>query len=187
MVKQYDKSKLSGIYCVQFVTFKNDKNGMKVLKSWVNACIKWCFNRCEDGKFGDQKYLDDWPKKFEGVYVLDDLGGGVAPWNAIRFVAKKSADKILLIEMGTGLKFRLNFYHFHDLRVYKFMDKLLFISNKNLAYDIPFSIKHLIYCDYYKSYINSHKALKTVYQNTDNRLEGLRSYINNYLQKYLGI
>ena len=81
----YDKSKLSGKYCVQFMYFENTEGGLKVLKWWRDRCLEWCFNRFEDGKFGDQKYLDDWTTRFEGVHVLHHLGGGLAPWNVQQF------------------------------------------------------------------------------------------------------
>jgi hypothetical protein len=100
---EYDYSATSGIYCVQFMTFKNDKNGMKVLNWWRDACNKWCYARFEDGKFGDQKYLDDWTTRFEGVHELQHLGGGVAPWN----IQQYDID---------NLEFELVFYHFHNFK-----------------------------------------------------------------------
>jgi len=102
---EYDQSKTSGVYCVQFMTFKNDKNGMKVLNWWRNACIDWCFARFEDGKFGDQKYLDDWLERFEGVHVLKNIGGGVAPWNVQQYDLLDN--------------FELVFYHFHNYKLLK--------------------------------------------------------------------
>lgn len=103
---EYDLSTTSGIYCVQFMTFKNDTNGMRVLNWWRDACNVWCYARFEDGKFGDQKYLDDWTVRFEGVHVLKHLGGGVAPWNIQQY---DISDK----------DFKLIFYHFHN---FKFLD-----------------------------------------------------------------
>jgi hypothetical protein len=117
--KAYDQSKESGIYCVQFVTFKNDTNGMRVLNWWRNACIDWCYARMEDGKFGDQKYLDDWTTRFEGVHVLQHLGGGIAPWNVQQYSFTRSAEKILGVELSTGKKFEAVFFHFHGVKFYE--------------------------------------------------------------------
>jgi hypothetical protein len=101
---EYDQSKGSGKYCVQFICFKNDDNGMKALKWWRDACIDWCFSRIKDGKFGDQKYLDDWTTQYSGVHELQHLGGGVAPWNVRQYLfdqingiikGKKKNEKII--------------------------------------------------------------------------------------------
>jgi hypothetical protein len=100
---EYNQTKNSGIYCVQFTTFKNDTSGMSALNWWREACIEWCYNRVEDGKFGDQKYLDDWPVRFEGVHVLQHLGGGVAPWNVQQYDLSDP-------------RFEVVFYHFHGLK-----------------------------------------------------------------------
>jgi hypothetical protein len=86
------------------MTFKNDTNGTKVLNWWRNACLDWCYARHEDGKFGDQKYLDDWTKRFEGIHVLQNLGGGVAPWNVQQYDLKSK-------------NFHLIFYHFHNYKL----------------------------------------------------------------------
>lgn len=113
---KYDQSLLSGKYCVQFMYFKNDEAGMTCLNWWTDACIEWCFNRHEDGKFGDQKYLDDWCERFEKVHELKHLGGGVAPWNTQQYQYKKKANQIEGLEISSTRKFDLIFYHFHELQ-----------------------------------------------------------------------
>lgn len=79
--KKYDQSKSSGIYCVQFMYFKNDLNGKKSLDWWADQCLNWCYNRHEDGKFGDQKYLEKFEAYFDGVHVLKNNSLALAPWN----------------------------------------------------------------------------------------------------------
>ncbi len=113
---EYDQTATSGKYCVQFVYFKNDKQGRTVLKWWKDACIEWCYNRFEDNKFGDQKYLDDWCERFKGVHELQHLGGGVAPWNAQQYTISTVGDRLFGKVNGTDETFDLIFYHFHDLK-----------------------------------------------------------------------
>lgn len=114
----YVRSKESGLYCVQFVTFLNDECGLKVLQWWRNACIDWCFNRIEDGKFGDQKYLDDWNERFDCIHVLENLGGGLAPWNVQQYAFQKKEGNIIGTELATGKVFEAVFFHFHGLKFY---------------------------------------------------------------------
>lgn len=114
-----ERAYIYGKYCVQFNTFKNNTDGLTALKWWRDECIKWCYIRLEDGKFGDQKYLDDWPQRFTGVHELQHLGGGVAPWNIPRYhIFKKDDGKIYGKENETGQEFPLIFYHFHNTRLY---------------------------------------------------------------------
>jgi len=109
---------LRGRYCVQFMTFNNDPKGMKVLEWWKNACLDWCYNRMEDGKFGDQKYLDSWTSQFEGVWELQHLGGGVAPWNMEQYHFFQDQNQLFLKEISTQKKFPLIFFHFHGLKFF---------------------------------------------------------------------
>lgn len=82
---EYDSSAGSGQYCVQFMTFVRGRSDT-VRQWWQDRCIEWCFDRVEDGKLGDQKYLDDWPERFsESVHVLSQIDVLLAPWNARRF------------------------------------------------------------------------------------------------------
>lgn len=116
----FENSSRFGIYCVQFVTFRADEIGTNALKWWAEKCLEWCYDREEDGKFGDQKYLDDWPYRFEKVHVLKHLGGGVAPWNVQQYAIKESTNKnIRLVEIAKEIEFDLIFYHFHGFQIYK--------------------------------------------------------------------
>jgi hypothetical protein len=98
-----------GRYNVQFVTFRRDERGLEALRWWHERCVEWCFRRAIDGRFGDQKYLDDWPDRFAGVHVLEHPGGGLAPWN----VSQHS-----LARRGAGVEVdgrELVFFHYHGL------------------------------------------------------------------------
>jgi hypothetical protein len=115
--KKYDLAKERGIYCVQFVTFKRDSDGLEALNWWGERCLEWCYARVENGKFGDQKYLDDWLTRFKGVHVLQHLGGGVAPWNVQQYQIQEREGKVYVNARNESIK--LIFYHFHYVKLYK--------------------------------------------------------------------
>jgi hypothetical protein len=97
---EYDQSATSGQFCVQFMVFMR-QGGESVRRWWEDRCIEWCHARFEDGKFGDQKYLDAWPDIFaDKVHVLQNKEWALAPWNATRFPYGNSV-----------------FFHFHGLRI----------------------------------------------------------------------
>jgi len=109
----YDLSTQSGLYCVQFMTFRSDSSGLTALSWWQERTLEWCFDRKENGLFGDQKYLDDWPERFSGVHVLTHLGGGVAPWNIQQYNVHKTGEKLFIDDT------LLVFYHFHGYKFYQ--------------------------------------------------------------------
>jgi hypothetical protein len=126
---EYDLSEKSGQYCVQFTTFTRE-GGETVRKWWEERCIEWCFDRFENGKFGDQKYLDDWPERFpEQVHVLSNQGWTLAPWNANRF------------PYSNGI-----FWHFHELRLTEKQSKPL--VQFTTSYSIPPITRKQIYKPY---------------------------------------
>ena len=126
---------LAGKYCVQFMFFKNDENGIACLKWWRDECLKWCYARYEDGKFGDQKYLDSFPVLFKNVVIIDNRGAGVATWNM------KKYQYINNQVVFQGKSYPLIFYHFHGLRMTTEGDTLIFQlidCNYNKQYDTLF-------------------------------------------------
>lgn len=139
---RYDLSALSGIYCVQYILFRNDKRGLEALRWWRSACIDWCFAKEEDGKFGDQKYLDDWPRRFKGVHVLSHTGGGLAPWNIQQYRFEIDGTSIKGTVLATGMEFQPMFYHFHYVR---------FHSNGRVDlgdYELSERVKSIFYVPY---------------------------------------
>jgi SAM-dependent methyltransferase len=108
-----EQSERNGVYNVQFLTFRRTEDGLRALGWWRERCLEWCYARAEDGKFGDQKYLDDWPERFAGVHVLEHPGGGLAPWNVERHALEPRNGSVLVDGRP------LVFYHFHKLRLFR--------------------------------------------------------------------
>jgi hypothetical protein len=105
---EYAHQAENGIYNVQFLVFRRDGRGEEILQWWHDRCIEWCYYRLEDGKLGDQKYLDDWPERFEGVHVLRHKGGGLAPWNISQYRLEPTSEGGVAVDED-----RLVFFHYH--------------------------------------------------------------------------
>lgn len=155
--KKYDQSKTSGIFCVQFVYFKNDKNGIKVLNEWKISCLDWCYARLEDGKFGDQKYLDIWPEKYNSIHIIENLGAGVAPWNVQQFIVTQS-QKLILINKKTNKYLPIIFYHFHGLN-FSYKNKKIEIKSSKFFLDNK--VKNDIYIPYVKKLFDIEKKINS--------------------------
>jgi hypothetical protein len=108
---EYAHHAMSGIYNVQFLTFRRDARGMEALRWWRDRCLEWCYNRLEDGKLGDQKYLDDWPTRFAGVHELRHKGGGLAPWNISQYDVRAEGRRVMVDDDP------LVFFHYHRVRL----------------------------------------------------------------------
>jgi hypothetical protein len=142
--RDYDVSATHGIYCVQFMYFKNDENGMKALRWWRDRCLEWCYAYLEDGKFGDQKYLDDWTERFPSVHVLQHPGGGLAPWNIQQYSLEQTDGKIFILDKKNRNRHPLVFFHFHGLKFY---------SDEKVAccgalYELDGEVKEILYLPY---------------------------------------
>jgi hypothetical protein len=151
---EYDQSARSGQYCVQFMTFVRGSSE-PVRQWWADRCIEWCFDRIEDGKLGDQKYLDDWLTRFPTlVHVLCQLDAILAPWNARRFPYSRAIA-----------------WHFHGLRLLSKNRVLL-----HRGYVIPDVVDKVIYASYIQELRNSLTAIgRPIVQNVTGRDFRLRT------------
>ena len=103
------KGAAEGIYNVGWLSFRRDGNAFDCLKRWRRQCNEWCYDRLEKGRFADQKYLDDWPKRFKNVAILQHKGANVANWNIGNSCLYAGKNKIF----AGGQP--LIFFHFHGL------------------------------------------------------------------------
>ncbi|MGF1579659.1 MAG: glycosyl transferase [Gemmataceae bacterium] len=131
-----------GIYNVGWLSFRNDEDGLACLNWWQDRCIEWCYDRLEDDRYADQKYLDVWPTKFKNVAVLQHKGANLAPWNLPNYVIRMDRDGLWVDDQ------RLIFYHFHAL---KQPSRWFFNSNLSV-YGTPLypCVRNDIYAPYVK-------------------------------------
>lgn len=129
---ELDRTAQSGRFCVQFMIFRRTQESLGVMKWWQDRCIEWCFDRNEDGKFGDQKYLDQWPALFPNeVHILRQVEKTLAPWNVDYFVSKNASGLTPV------------FYHFQSFRI---------VGDKLARLYVGVAISEAAY-RFYKSYL----------------------------------
>jgi len=148
---KYDASQVSGTYCVQWVSFQNTKESLKILNEWAENCLDWCYEIPENDKFGDQKYLDSWPKNYHNVISLEDPGIGLAPWNMQQYDVYKCSKNKLKLRTKNKNKSLILFFHFHHIITYA--------KNLHFLGDYPIPKQTYVHC--YLPYLT---ALQTATQ-----------------------
>ncbi len=81
-----------GRFNVGVLGWRRDSAGLACLDWWRERCLEWCYDRLEEGRYADQKYLDEWPRRFEGVVECTHPGVNLAPWNWARFRCEVADD-----------------------------------------------------------------------------------------------
>lgn len=144
-----------GKYNVGLLCFCNNANGIEALTWWRERCIEWCYARLENGKYGDQLYLDDWPTRFKEVVVLQNIGAGVGPWNHIQYdFSIDQDDNSVLVN-----KLPLVFYHFHSLT---FVEPWIIIPSKYVTNPLSKDILCLCFLPYIKTLSQTIETVRTL-------------------------
>ncbi len=143
----------SGIYNVQFVFFNYTDEGIKASNIWRDQCLSECVYDPKNGKVGDQKYLDEWPKKYEKFFSIDDPGFGLAPWNHEQYKISWVKDIPYVDDK------KLIFYHFHQFKI----DRYGSIITSSKIYQSKRRFDKKIY----EIYINHLSALRKQFPNLD--------------------
>jgi lipopolysaccharide biosynthesis glycosyltransferase len=99
-----------GKYNVGWLSFRRDSSSLSCLSWYRERCLEWCYDRIEDGKYADQKYLDYFPEKFQNVIVLQHKGANLAPWNIANYNLTPSGRYLKVDDQD------LIFYHFQGVK-----------------------------------------------------------------------
>jgi len=102
----------TGRFNVAFNVFNRDKIGLTCLEKWRQQCLKWCYWKYEDGKLGDQMYLNEWPELYgKHLAISKNVGVDTAPWNISQY--KISSNKGIIYINDD----KLICYHFHQFQI----------------------------------------------------------------------
>jgi FkbM family methyltransferase len=144
----------NGRFNVGLLCFRSDDIGLSAVSWWRDRCNEWCFWRYEDGKMGDQKYLDDWPQRFKNLVILKNPGAGLAPWNHIqyRFITDSSGRTTV---DGSDLVF----YHFHSLF---FISPSIVIPARHVHYPLTMHILRACFIPYIERCMEAIKTIRSV-------------------------
>ena len=162
---------VNGIYNVGWLSFRRDEHGLACLNRWKDQCLEWCYDRNEGGRYGDQKYLDEWPQLWPGVRVIEHEGAGVAPWNWQLHRISRRADQIYSNEVP------LIFFHFHGLRILnsRFYDA---VYGEQLR--LPTLTRKLLFGPYLKTMIETARWARAAGCKISFGYTSPRQYISNY-------
>lgn len=145
-----------GIYNIGWLSFKCDEFARNSLLWWRERCIEWCYDRVEDGRFADQKYLDDWPARFQSVVVLQHKGANLAPWNLANYTIRTNGNFLLVDEDP------LIFFHFHGLER---ISKLIFDPDlSNYKVTLSRVVRRSIYLPYIHTLLNVSKKVSPFFE-----------------------
>lgn len=152
-LRHYEKH---GRYNVGVQIWRRDAAGMACLDWWRERCLDWCFDRLEADRYADQKYLEQWPVRFDRVVECRHPGVNLAPWN---WMSRR-------VEIAEGGGVRVDgrsLVVFHFARFCPLLVDRWWRSGQ-LDYGImPWRMRQAIYGAYWKALADAHQELRRVY------------------------
>ena len=157
-----------GKFNVGWVTFKNDIEGNKCLDDWLRDCLDWCYQKVEEERFGDQKYLDKWPSMYKNLKIVQNIGANVAIWNVKNYRWSLKNNRVYVNNTP------LVFYHFAN--IYQ-IDNYQFNTNLSRVF-MPLQgvIKENVYKVFLK-HIVEYLTNTSIKYKSDNHIIGFKKMI----------
>lgn len=148
------------------VGFRNSAQGRAALDWWLARCLEGCPAVPVDGRYADQKYLDEIPLRFTGAAALH-AGVNAAPWNIFGRALESREGRVFIAEQPLLL------YHFQGLRVIR---RWLFDLYAALR-PLPPTARRLIYRPYTAALAAELRAVAKV---TRNGRLGVDNYVGSF-------
>jgi hypothetical protein len=77
-----------GRFNVAWLTYRRCTEGLDCLNTYKADCAAWCYDRVENARFGDQKYLDAWPGRYPSLKIIEHKGFNLANWNMHNYMIR---------------------------------------------------------------------------------------------------
>jgi hypothetical protein len=77
-----------GRFNVAWLTYRRCAEGLECLNTYKADCTAWCYDRVENDRFGDQKYLDAWPGRYPSLKIIEHKGFNLANWNMHNYMIR---------------------------------------------------------------------------------------------------
>jgi hypothetical protein len=101
---------ITGRYNAGWISIKRDSAGLDCVEWWRQRCIEWCYDTPDNGRYGDQGYINEFSRLFDGVVSVAHKGVNLAPWNIGNFSIGLVNGRVVVD--GEPLVF----FHFHGLK-----------------------------------------------------------------------
>jgi hypothetical protein len=86
-----------GLFNVGWITYRRCAEGLDCLNAFKADCTAWCYERAEESRFADQKYLDTWPNRYPSLKIIEHKGFNLGNWNIHNYVIRLR-DNVVMVD-----------------------------------------------------------------------------------------
>jgi len=108
---EFRKCYVFGRFNVAWMSYRRCAEGLDCLNTYKADCAAWCYDRLEDGRFGDQKYLDAWPGRYPSLKIIEHKGFNLAYWNIHNYMIRVKDGAVVIDDDP------LIFFHFASSQI----------------------------------------------------------------------
>jgi len=151
------------------------------IQDWRNDCINWCYLRYEKERFGDQKYIEKWPLRYNEVYEIPDKGINLATWNIFNWKITEKNSQFFIDEDPLicyhfhRIKFYLENNHIKPVPIYVFHKKLYTLYLNKLQHALEFLLQK--FNIWYFGFVKKPMIIRLWKQHLWAWFRGIRRYI----------